>query len=75
MTDKAERAKEARIIRRAVLKRDSVSLLKVANYLRFVKGLNYQEILERINTVQPLGLPEFDAMMQEGEHLESLPPE
>jgi len=63
-------------IKRTVRERDSLALLKIVNYLRFAKGMNYRGILDFINGihgVSPLTLPEFDDMMQEGELLEQFP--
>ena len=59
--------KHSEVIKRAVEQRDAVTLLKVANYLRFAKGMNYREIHEFINRSAPIELAEYDSLLREAE--------
>ena len=70
---KRENVKQHSTIKRAIEQGDSLSLLKIATYLRFSKGMNYREILDLFNGISPLTISEYDDHMQEGELLEQLP--
>jgi hypothetical protein len=53
-------------VKKAVAEQNAPLVGRIAEKLR-VRGLNYQQSYELVNSIQPIGLAEWDALLYESE--------
>lgn len=62
-----ERMKFQEAIRKAVETKDAKLAGNMASWLRLDRGLNYREIYEMVNSIAPIDLATWDALLRESE--------